>query len=98
MSSKKLFLGSATALLLFANEMSGIGILVNQVGETPADVAAGGIFNTGTLQGDLRGALNYINSQPTGTWDITFSLGTATIPLGGHPSDFEFKWIQYNYD
>lgn len=49
--------------------------------ENAGTVNTGGSFTVGTLSGDLRGCLNYINSQASGaTYDIQFS-GAGAITL-----------------
>jgi hypothetical protein len=59
----------------------GVALTINQAGDS--NIGTGGTFNTGTLQGDLRGALNYINQNGVNTYTVTFSLGASnTITLG----------------
>ena len=59
-----------------------VSLTVNLAGDSTAT----GTFNLATLSGDLRGCLNYINSQSVATtYNVNFALnaGNETITLPG---------------
>lgn len=77
----RLFVFCASFFLLIKGSAALVTITVDTNGDS--NPATGGTFSGGHF--DLRGALNYINSQVPGadTYDIVFSLTTPTITLGG---------------
>ncbi len=76
MKSKQAFLTVATFFLLM-NEVNAVTLTVNTPGDT--NVNTGGVLSGGNF--DLRGALNTININNAGTYDIVFSLASPTITL-----------------
>ncbi len=77
MQSKHALLTVATFFLLM-NEVSAVTITVDTGGDTAV--------NTGGVSGahfDLRGALNTINVNNAGPYNIVFSLSSPTITLAG---------------
>ncbi len=70
--------------LFFSFSVFAVDLTVNVAGD--ANVGTEGSFTVGTLSGDLRGCLNYINTVTTSSadsFDITFALtsGNETITL-----------------
>gem|GEM_PF-4920835 len=77
--ARLLFLSSFLILCLMIGSRAGAATLtVNVPGD--ANSATGGTFNMGTLQGDLRGCLNYHNFNPA-TDTIQFNIAANTITL-----------------
>jgi len=71
---------SVTMSALTMSSLSAAPITINVAGDT--NLVTNGTFNAGTMSGDLRGALNFIN-QTSGSYNITFNLGGSnTISLG----------------
>jgi uncharacterized protein with beta-barrel porin domain len=79
---------SVTMSALSMSSLNATAILINIPGDTHLSNPGNpdGAFDSMTLSGDLRGALNYINVTPgPDTYDITFALGGSnTISLGAN--------------